>query len=201
MGRDRGALLRLWHPEERSPADPPERSPGVPERDASGSRSDQRRYPDDRWSRDHPGPALHETTHCPDTIEIRLRRVELCDEPTGALDLETGRVVLASLRDINRRVGRTVSAGARAGALRGLRVKTPDQLGGGRERVGEHGPVCERQRRAQVIADLRQQHRSLGKMSAVERGEIGECVGIVWVRGSNCQPTVSCQMMGAASLA
>ena len=32
----------------------------------------------------------------------------LCDEPTGALDLETGRVVLESLREINQRSGRTV---------------------------------------------------------------------------------------------
>jgi putative ABC transport system ATP-binding protein len=32
----------------------------------------------------------------------------LCDEPTGALDLETGRVVLGCLREINRRLGRTV---------------------------------------------------------------------------------------------
>jgi putative ABC transport system ATP-binding protein len=32
----------------------------------------------------------------------------LCDEPTGALDLDTGRVVLACLRGVNRRLGRTV---------------------------------------------------------------------------------------------
>jgi putative ABC transport system ATP-binding protein len=32
----------------------------------------------------------------------------LCDEPTGALDLDTGRQVLALLRDVNRRQGRTV---------------------------------------------------------------------------------------------
>jgi len=32
----------------------------------------------------------------------------LCDEPTGALDLETGRVVLAELRRLNRDEGRTV---------------------------------------------------------------------------------------------
>jgi putative ABC transport system ATP-binding protein len=32
----------------------------------------------------------------------------LCDEPTGALDLETGRVVLALLREVNRASGRTM---------------------------------------------------------------------------------------------
>jgi putative ABC transport system ATP-binding protein len=32
----------------------------------------------------------------------------LCDEPTGALDLETGRRVLALLREVNRASGRTV---------------------------------------------------------------------------------------------
>ncbi len=35
-------------------------------------------------------------------------RLLLCDEPTGALDLETGRVVLSLLREINRSQGRTV---------------------------------------------------------------------------------------------
>ncbi len=35
-------------------------------------------------------------------------RVLLCDEPTGALDLETGRQVLALLRNANREHGRTV---------------------------------------------------------------------------------------------
>lgn len=34
--------------------------------------------------------------------------VLLCDEPTGALDLDTGRRVLALLRDVNRRQHRTV---------------------------------------------------------------------------------------------
>ncbi len=34
--------------------------------------------------------------------------VLLCDEPTGALDLETGRVVLGLLRRVNRDLGRTV---------------------------------------------------------------------------------------------
>jgi putative ABC transport system ATP-binding protein len=34
--------------------------------------------------------------------------VLLCDEPTGALDLDTGRRVLALLRDVNRREHRTV---------------------------------------------------------------------------------------------
>jgi putative ABC transport system ATP-binding protein len=34
--------------------------------------------------------------------------VLLCDEPTGALDLETGRQVLTLLRDINRRQRRTI---------------------------------------------------------------------------------------------
>jgi putative ABC transport system ATP-binding protein len=32
----------------------------------------------------------------------------LCDEPTGALDYSTGKVVLALLRDVNRRTGTTV---------------------------------------------------------------------------------------------
>jgi putative ABC transport system ATP-binding protein len=32
----------------------------------------------------------------------------LCDEPTGALDLETGRLVLGQLRRLNREGGRTV---------------------------------------------------------------------------------------------
>lgn len=34
--------------------------------------------------------------------------VLLCDEPTGALDLETGRLVLALLDEVNRRDGKTV---------------------------------------------------------------------------------------------
>ena len=34
--------------------------------------------------------------------------VLLCDEPTGALDLDTGRQVLGLVRDVNRRQGRTV---------------------------------------------------------------------------------------------
>jgi putative ABC transport system ATP-binding protein len=32
----------------------------------------------------------------------------LCDEPTGALDPDTGRMVLALLRDVNQASGRTV---------------------------------------------------------------------------------------------
>ncbi|MBK5230541.1 MAG: ABC transporter ATP-binding protein [Thermoleophilia bacterium] len=35
-------------------------------------------------------------------------RMLLCDEPTGALDLETGRVVLALLREVNRESRRTI---------------------------------------------------------------------------------------------
>lgn len=33
--------------------------------------------------------------------------VMLCDEPTGALDVETGVVVLEALRDVNRKYGTT----------------------------------------------------------------------------------------------
>ena len=35
--------------------------------------------------------------------------VLLCDEPTGALDVETGRLVLAVLDDVNRRIGTAVA--------------------------------------------------------------------------------------------
>ncbi|MCL4218153.1 MAG: ABC transporter ATP-binding protein [Candidatus Hydrogenedentes bacterium] len=34
--------------------------------------------------------------------------VLLCDEPTGALDIETGKIVLRALNDINERIGATV---------------------------------------------------------------------------------------------
>jgi len=34
--------------------------------------------------------------------------VLLCDEPTGALDYHTGKVVLSALRDVNRRLGTTL---------------------------------------------------------------------------------------------
>jgi len=35
--------------------------------------------------------------------------VMLCDEPTGALDAETGRLVLKTLIDVNREVGTTTA--------------------------------------------------------------------------------------------
>ena len=35
--------------------------------------------------------------------------VLLCDEPTGALDAETGRLVLRTLVDVNRQVGTTTA--------------------------------------------------------------------------------------------
>jgi putative ABC transport system ATP-binding protein len=41
----------------------------------------------------------------------------LCDEPTGALDPETGRVVLGLLRDVNRGSGRTVLLVTHNGAV------------------------------------------------------------------------------------
>jgi len=53
----------------------------------------------------------------------------LCDEPTGALDIETGRRILAVLRDINRREGMsliTVTHNAAIGAMadRVLRMRS-----------------------------------------------------------------------------
>ena len=53
----------------------------------------------------------------------------LCDEPTGALDIETGRRILAVLREINRRDGVsliTVTHNAAIGAMgdRVLRMRS-----------------------------------------------------------------------------
>ncbi len=44
----------------------------------------------------------------------------LCDEPTGALDLETGRVVLALLEEVGRESGRTVVMVTHNAAVAGM---------------------------------------------------------------------------------
>jgi putative ABC transport system ATP-binding protein len=44
----------------------------------------------------------------------------LCDEPTGALDLETGRVVLALLQEVGRQSGRTVVMVTHNAAVAGM---------------------------------------------------------------------------------
>jgi putative ABC transport system ATP-binding protein len=48
----------------------------------------------------------------------------LCDEPTGALDLETGRVVLEQLRRLNRENGRTVVMVTHNSAIAGMADRT-----------------------------------------------------------------------------
>jgi len=47
-------------------------------------------------------------------------RLLLCDEPTGALDLETSREVLGMLADLNRRTGKTVVLITHNGAIAGI---------------------------------------------------------------------------------
>ena len=44
----------------------------------------------------------------------------LCDEPTGALDIETGKVVLNALNEINRRIGTTLIVITHNAAIAGL---------------------------------------------------------------------------------
>ena len=46
--------------------------------------------------------------------------VLLCDEPTGALDVETGRLVLAVLDDVNRRLGTAVAVITHNAAIAGM---------------------------------------------------------------------------------
>ncbi|MFH0943996.1 MAG: ATP-binding cassette domain-containing protein, partial [Planctomycetota bacterium] len=47
-------------------------------------------------------------------------RLLLCDEPTGALDMETGKQVLGLLKDLNRRLGKTVVLITHNGAIAGI---------------------------------------------------------------------------------
>ena len=44
----------------------------------------------------------------------------LCDEPTGALDIATGQVVLNALNEINRRIGTTLIVITHNAAIAGL---------------------------------------------------------------------------------
>ena len=46
--------------------------------------------------------------------------VLLCDEPTGALDIETGKIVLKALNDINERIGATVIIITHNAAIAGM---------------------------------------------------------------------------------
>ena len=55
--------------------------------------------------------------------------VLLCDEPTGALDAETGRLVLRTLVDVNREVGTATAVILRANAL-GLISRPSDWIAG-----------------------------------------------------------------------
>ncbi|MDR0482173.1 MAG: ABC transporter ATP-binding protein [Cellulomonadaceae bacterium] len=50
-------------------------------------------------------------------------RIVLCDEPTGALDYDTGKKILALLRDVSRTSGNTVIIVTHNGALRAMADK------------------------------------------------------------------------------
>jgi putative ABC transport system ATP-binding protein len=56
--------------------------------------------------------------------------VLLCDEPTGALDYETGKIVLEVLRDVNRRTGTTVLIITHNAAIGGMGDRVVRMLDG-----------------------------------------------------------------------
>ena len=55
----------------------------------------------------------------------------LCDEPTGALDVETGKLVLTAIARANREVGSTAIVITHNAAIAGMADRVP-RMGGGR---------------------------------------------------------------------
>ncbi len=70
----------------------------------------------------------------------------LCDEPTGALDYQTGKAILKLLQDTGRSTGMTVIIITHNSA--------PDRHGGPGHPEKRHGGLRDRQRPSQNIAEI-----------------------------------------------
>ena len=70
---------------------------------------------------------------------VKSPDVLLCDEPTGALDYDTGKVVLAAIARVNKRFGTTIIIITHNAAIAGMADRVM-RLGGGRI-VGEERNV------------------------------------------------------------
>ena len=70
---------------------------------------------------------------------VKSPDVLLCDEPTGALDYETGKVVLAAIARANEQLGTTIVIITHNAAIAGLADRVL-RLGGGRIVGVEHNP-------------------------------------------------------------
>ena len=70
---------------------------------------------------------------------VKSPDVLLCDEPTGALDYETGKVVLAAIARVNEQLGTTTVIITHNAAIAGMADRVL-RLGGGRIVGEEHNP-------------------------------------------------------------